>query len=155
MPGALKISEAASLGMHSMGLLAADPQRSLSVKAIASTFRVSENHLSKVLQRLAKVGLLSSVRGPKGGFSLARSPEEITLLEVYEATEGPIEPTGCLFGLPLCDGTACILGSVLFEANRNLWEHLSKTTLAQVAPVFLHERFQGSTAAEETRPALN
>ncbi|MCP4900046.1 MAG: Rrf2 family transcriptional regulator, partial [bacterium] len=96
MPTMLRISEAASLGIHAMGLLAIHPDRSLSARTIAEKFSVSEAHLSKVLQRLTKVGLLASTRGPKGGFSLTRDPETVTLLEVFEAIEGPVEPTDCL-----------------------------------------------------------
>lgn len=144
MPCALKISEAASLAMHSAGLLATEPGRSMSTKEIASIFRVSEAHLSKVLQRLVKVGLMQSLRGPKGGFSLAKTPSAITLLEVYEATEGPITPSDCLFGLDLCDGTDCILGRVLAEANEKLWKHLRHTTLADISAVFQQERFRAS-----------
>jgi Rrf2 family protein len=142
VPCALKISEAASLAMHSSGLLAAQPGKSLSTKEIASVFGVSEAHLSKVLQRLVKAGFLDSVRGPKGGFSMAKEPHEITLLEVYEVTEGPIEPSDCLFGLPLCNGADCVLGRVLTDANEKLWKYLSETTLADINPVFKHERFQ-------------
>ncbi len=142
MPCALKISEAASLAMHSAGLLAAQPGKSLSTKEIAFIFQVSEAHLSKVLQRLVKAGFLESVRGPKGGFSMAKDPGGITLLEVYEVTEGPIEPSDCLFGLPLCNGADCVLGRVLTDANEKLWKYLSDTTLADIGPVFTHERFQ-------------
>ena len=144
LPCALRISEAASLAMHSAGLIAAGDGRSMSTKEIAAIFRVSEAHLSKVLQRLVKVGLMESLRGPKGGFSLAKDPGSITLLEVYEATEGPIEPGDCLFGLALCDGTDCVLGRVLAEANEKLWKHLNDTTLADIGSVFHHERFQPS-----------
>ena len=120
----------------------ADPGKPMSTKEIASIFRVSEAHLSKVLQRLVKVGLLESVRGPKGGFSLAKDPGSITLLKVYEVIEGPIEPSDCLFGLPLCNGADCVLGRVLTDANEKLWAYLSETTLADINQVFRHERFQ-------------
>ena len=113
MPCALKISEAASMAMHAMGLLALEPGKPLSSRAIASCFHVSEAHLSKVMQRLVKVGLLSSVRGPKGGFSLAVDPQKVMLLEVFTAIEGPLETSSCLFGVPLCDGETCILGRTM------------------------------------------
>jgi Rrf2 family protein len=142
MTCALRISEAASLAMHAMGLLATDPEGSLSVKAIGARFNVSEAHLSKVLQRLVKVGLLTSVRGPKGGFSLAIPPDRATLLQVFEAIEGPMEPADCLFGVPLCDGESCVLGKVMVEANNLLHEHLATTTLADLSEIFRDERFR-------------
>lgn len=136
MPSSLKFSEAVSLAMHAAGLLAAGEQQSLSTKAIAAHFHVSEAHLSKVLQRLVKVGLLHSLRGPKGGFSLAKEPQEITLLEVYEAIEGPLEQVSCLFKTPLCDGEGCLLGGILEGMNKTLMDHLSKTNLREVSKLF-------------------
>ncbi len=136
MPRALKITEAASLALHAMGLIAALPGGRTSARVIASRFEVSETHLSKVLQRLTKAGLLRSVRGPKGGFSLPRSAEEITLLEVYEAIEGPIEAYCCLFDRPLCEGPTCGIGTVIGKANEQLRLHLAGTRLSDVGHLF-------------------
>ncbi len=84
MACALRISEAASLALHATGLMAINPGKPMSTKVIAQSFEVSEAHLSKVLQRLGKVGLLNSARGPRGGFTLARDPKDINLLEVFK-----------------------------------------------------------------------
>lgn len=140
MPCALRLSEAASLAMHAMGLLAVDHGQSLSTRQIAGCFEVSEAHLSKVMQRLVKVGLLTSVRGPKGGFSLARHPADITLLQVFEAIEGPVEPTGCMLNVPTCDGQSCLLGRVMVDANAMLLDHLTNTNLESISHVFLDGR---------------
>jgi Rrf2 family protein len=136
VPCALRISEAASLAMHAMGLLATDPDRALSAKAIAASFDVSEAHLSKVMQRMTKAGLVTSARGPGGGFALARQPDEVSLLEVFQAIEGPLDPADCVFNVPQCDGSSCVLGSVLVEVNDILWKHLSGTTIADVGHGF-------------------
>ena len=136
-----------------MGLLAAETARPMSAKEIAGTFKVSDAHLSKVLQRLVKAGLLESRRGPGGGFVLAKEPSAVTLLHVYEVTEGPIEPARCLFNLPSCDGRICVLGEVLSEANKKLGDYLTKTTLADVSQVFHHERFQIPEPDADSVPA--
>jgi len=138
VPCALRISEAASLGMHAMGLLSTRDGRPMSARLAADRLGVSEAHLSKVLQRLAKVRLLSSTRGPKGGFRLTRDPGLVTLLEVFEAIEGPIEPASCLFGIPLCDGASCVLGKVIVDVNNILFEYLGEKTLADISTVFDH-----------------
>jgi Rrf2 family protein len=144
MTRALRVSEAASLAMHAMGLLASRSGTSLSVKTIAARFQVSEAHLSKVMQRLVKVGLVTSVRGPKGGFSLTRPSDQLTLLEVFEAIEGPMEPTTCLFGVPLCEGDTCILGKVMVEANDLLHDRLANTSLDEVGEFFDEDRTNDS-----------
>jgi len=130
------------MAMHAMALLAVEPRTSLSTRSIAACFGISEAHLSKVMQRLTKVGLVRSVRGPKGGFSLARDPGSITLMEVFTAIEGPVEAGGCVFGVSRCDGTSCVLGSVMADANRMLLDHLSGTDLRTVSAVFLDGRIE-------------
>ena len=102
---------------------------------IAEKQHVSENHLSKVLQRLAKANLVHSIRGPKGGFNLSRDAESITLLEVFEAIEGPIGQSNCLLGFSSCNG-ACIMGTLLFDINRQVREYLSKTKIIELTGVF-------------------
>lgn len=133
MSNLLKISEAASMGLHAMVLLAVDPERLLNTKEAASLLDVSEAHLAKVLQRLARAGLVDSVRGPKGGFLLARQPSTITLLEVYEAIEGPIIARNCLFNTQLCDGEHCIFGNLLESVDSQVKEYLGRTKLSEVA----------------------
>jgi Rrf2 family protein len=135
MANMLKISEAASLGLHIMALLAADPDKLLSVREAAGALQVSEAHLAKVMQRLAKAGLVESLRGPRGGFLLARAPEEITLLEVYEAIEGPIVVRNCLFSTRLCDGEHCIFGGMLTSVDAQVKQYLGDTKLSEIANV--------------------
>lgn len=136
MSNVLRISEAASLALHAMVYLAANPGRPISAREIASVLQVSEAHLSKVLQRLAKSGLVQSNRGPKGGFVLGRSPEKVALLEVYEALEGKLAPSNCLFGTPICGGKKCILGKLLRTVNREVGKYLSDTRLSELTSVY-------------------
>jgi Rrf2 family protein len=129
----LKISDAVNLALHAMMTLAtgaAGPP--LSVSVMAGKLGLSENHLAKVMQRLHKVGLVNSKRGPKGGFTLGRPPGSIRLLDVYEAIEGPLEDRDCLLAEPICDGTCCLLGGLLGSINEQVREHLANTTLAHV-----------------------
>ena len=86
----LRISEAASIALHTMAYLARNKDRMVSTHEIAGAMGLSENHLAKVRQRLVKAGLVEAQRGPSGGFMLSRPAEDITLLEVYEAIEGPL-----------------------------------------------------------------
>lgn len=60
----------------------------LMVKTIAQENAIPLHFLAKILQALAKRGLLKSMKGPLGGFCLARKPGDITLFDVIEATDG-------------------------------------------------------------------
>ena len=128
----LRFSEAVSIALHAMVLLAGRAQERISTAQIASVLDVSEAHLSKVLQRLAKAGLTQSVRGPKGGFLIGAPAEAITLLAVYEAIEGTLEPSHCLFARPVCRG-GCILGGLVASINTQVRDYLAQTRLSDLA----------------------
>ena len=129
----LKLSEAASLALHTMVYLAGLPGRHVSVRQIAGELHVSEAHLSKVLQRLARERLVSSVRGPKGGFALNRRYDEISLLDIYESIEGPLRHAHCFRATSVCNGNGCIFGTLLGDVNTQVREYLSKTKLPELA----------------------
>ena len=131
----IKISEAASIALHTMVYLAGHKDRTVGRKEIASVIRGSEAHLAKVLQRLVKAGLVTSRTGPGGGFVLKRASEFISLLDVYEAIEGPIKETQCLLGQPVCNGR-CILGGLLGSINREVRDYFSKTRLSDFERTF-------------------
>jgi len=132
----LHVPERVSLALHAAAILANDPSRPLSTRDIARRMKVSEAHLSKVLQRLGRTGLLRSVRGPKGGYLLTKRPSAVTLLEIYQDIEGRLDGAPCLFGEPVCGGGRCILGDALPAITRILRDRLSRTHLSDVVSVF-------------------
>jgi Rrf2 family protein len=67
----------------------------VSVKQIAEEFSIPTELLAKILQRLAKRGLIASHNGPKGGYRLARQPDAIMVGQVVRALEGPINIVSC------------------------------------------------------------
>jgi len=127
----LKISEAASLALHTMVLLAQKPDKTLRCNEIAGILNGSKDHLAKVLKRLEKAGFVKSTRGPKGGFRLGRKSEDIKLIEIYEAIEGPYSPGRCLLGNPICKGEGCIFGD-LKSIEKLLKDHLYNTKLSDL-----------------------
>ena len=84
-------SEATYIGLHAMVLIAQKKGEKISIKYMAETMSVSEAHLAKVILRLAHTNLISTARGPGGGAVLAKTPEEISFLDIVEAIEGPLE----------------------------------------------------------------
>lgn len=136
MATTLRISEAASLALHSMAYIGANPGRLITSREILSALRVSDTHLMKVLQRLVKAGLIRSIRGPNGGFLLAKRADEITLLDVYEAIEGRIHLGNCLLGDPVCHDKKCILGDLINNVNKKVLDYLSQKDLTQLSEAF-------------------
>lgn len=128
----LNISEAANLAIHALAYLAKlhDPMP-VSTALVASTLGVSEAHLSKVFQRLTRAGLVRSVRGPRGGFVLAKQTTDITLLAIYEAIDGKLErDQTCMLGSRECALDTCVFGNLLGEIHAQVDAHFSQTTLA-------------------------
>jgi Rrf2 family protein len=130
MPCLVRISEAVSLAIHSMALLARNPEKRISIQEMARTLHVSSHHLAKVMQKMVKTGLARSVRGPQGGFSLEVPASDIQLLMIYENMEGPISHEGCLLHKPVCDGNNCMLGALVYSLHEKIRECLATTSLA-------------------------
>jgi len=131
MTSLLRISEASSLALHTVTVLAGSPNRVRSARGVARALGASETHLAKVLQRLAKAGIVRSTRGPKGGFKLAKPADEITFLDVYEAIEGRLVTTDCLLDKPVCGG-ACMMGGLLHDVNALVAARLRGTKVSDV-----------------------
>ncbi len=131
MSGIVKLSEAASIALHAMTLLASEGDRRVGLKDLASLLPVSEAHLAKVMQRLVKAGMVASVRGPGGGFTLRADPAVTTLLQIYEAIEGRLVVADCMFAARPAACNACILDDALAEASRIVHTRLARTHLSQ------------------------
>ncbi|HAK00074.1 MAG TPA: Rrf2 family transcriptional regulator [Bacteroidales bacterium] len=128
----LNISEAATIAIHSMALIARSKEL-LNAQAIADATGFSKNHISKVLMQLVKYNYLSSYRGPKGGFLLNRQPEEVTLLEIYNMFDGEIsDKTGCKMHCTFCPFRSCIFGDLSKRFSREFKEYLTNQNLATV-----------------------
>ena len=103
------------------------------LKLIAGSCQVSEAFLAKIFQMLAQAQVVKSHRGVKGGFSLGRPAEEITLREIVEICEGGIALNHCLRKVDPCqDADTCAVANVWREAQAALTGALDKTSLADV-----------------------
>lgn len=66
------------------------------IKDISDRQRISPRYLEQIFQKLKKVGILGSKRGPKGGYFLLKEPKDITVYDIISSTEGPIELVFCV-----------------------------------------------------------
>ena len=125
----IKISDAATLGFHAVYLIVGEPRDTLlSVATIARRLSVSEAHLGKVLQRLSRLGLVNSRRGPKGGFGPGPRGAKLSVLEIYEAIDGPIPQETCLLHHEHCPIGGCLLGPFLERISKQVRQHFADTT---------------------------
>jgi Rrf2 family transcriptional regulator, nitric oxide-sensitive transcriptional repressor len=130
----MRLTSFTDFALRTLMRLAGEPARSFATHEIATEFRISRNHLAKVVRDLAEGGFITTQRGVGGGFSLARPPQSITLGEIVRALEGE--------ALVECfreDGGTCVLTprcrlkTRLAAAREAFLRELDTTTLAECA----------------------
>ena len=100
---------------------------------VAEEQRIPPSFLAKIISQLSIAGLLHTSRGARGGVTLAREPQNISLLEVIEAIDGPIQLNECVGEDSLCSfDDDCPLRPVWSEAQNELVSRLKKTNFAQL-----------------------
>jgi Rrf2 family transcriptional regulator, nitric oxide-sensitive transcriptional repressor len=109
------------------------PQR-LTVGDISAAYRISEHHLVKVVQRLAELGYVVTIRGKSGGVELAMDPQRIRIGEVVRQLEPELGLVECLrsSGEPCAIDGACRLKGILRDATRSFLSSLDDHTLADL-----------------------
>ena len=107
-----------------------DPERCCSIAEIAQQQGVPKKFLEKIIQDLIRGGLIKSKRGACGGYTLARSPDEISFYEVIEALEGPIAVNACMDQHMNCEQLPrCSILNVWREVQRQVTEVFTSTTI--------------------------
>lgn len=100
---------------------------------IATSMRIPEQYLSRVLADLVHSGLIKATAGRDGGYELARPPSQIHLLDVVEAAEGEIELRECLLrGVPCQSNGTCSVHQVWSEAQEAMMRRLRRATFAEM-----------------------
>ena len=140
----MRMSEGVEWALHCATVLAAlPPGATVPGKALAEFHGVSESYLLKHLQALTGAGLLESVSGPKGGYRLARPPEQITLLDVVEAIEGrepafrctEIRQRGPAAVEPAAYRLPCAIHAAMLRAEGAWRQALRSQTVADLAGI--------------------
>ncbi len=128
MPKIINFSEAASIGIHS-AILIAKADKPVNVIELSGKIGASKHNTGKVLQRLVKDGILGSLRGPTGGFSLKKKPEEILIYDIYRSIEGEIDHNDCPHDVHICPLDKCIRDTIIRKLTRDFIDFLKSNTL--------------------------
>ena len=131
----LRLSKKADYGLIAMRHLALQPERgSSSAREIAEQYGIPVELLAKVLQRLARQGLLSSHQGTRGGYHLARSATLISVADVIQAIDGPVMVTACSEDVADCDQyETCSVRDPLWRIKDRIVSALSACTIFEMA----------------------
>lgn len=132
----MQITRQADYALRAMLYLAKmEPGQRAATSQIAEEQHIPPSFLAKIISQLSIAGLIHTSRGARGGVSLARTPEEITILEVVEAIDGPISLNECTHSATSCAfGETCPLRPLWCETQADLVQRLRSTTFAQFAP---------------------
>jgi len=114
-------------------LAAARDNGPVSVRDLAARRDIPQAFLEQLLATLRRAGLVTAVRGARGGFTLMREPSEITALDVVEALEGPLSPTVCDADGMCGRGGMCAAEPVWNRVSASVREVLAGFDLATLA----------------------
>jgi Rrf2 family transcriptional regulator, iron-sulfur cluster assembly transcription factor len=111
------------------------------VKSVAAQTGIPSHFLAKILQIVARQGLLISSKGPTGGFRLSRPPVEISLLDIVDSIDGLGQYERCLAGHEHCtDPTLCALHDSSEELRSRIMDYLERTSLADLVKTLASRR---------------
>ena len=130
----MQFTKAEDYGLHGILYLAGQPAGKVTpLSEISESQQVPEKFLAKIFQNLSKSGLIKSHRGVKGGFSMNRPPEDVTVKEVLESIQGPYFIAKCLADETSCTKTdACSVRSLLQKTQDRILEVFEGHTIADL-----------------------
>ncbi|MDX1654177.1 MAG: SUF system Fe-S cluster assembly regulator [Candidatus Competibacteraceae bacterium] len=129
----IRITRETDYGIVLMASMARNPDQSHSAAALAIQRRLPVPMVSKILKTLTRAGLLVSRRGAQGGYSLARSPQAISVAEIIRVLEGPIALTDCSTQAGCSHQDHCTVGSHLARISATVEGALQGITLWDLA----------------------
>ena len=133
MGHAFKISEAASLAIHAVSIIAKqETSAPIKLSSLARTLDASVTHLGKVMHRLVASHVVTSRRGPLGGFTLGKRAGTMTLLDVQEIFDGPLSCDTCLLGKRACPFGECVLGNTPSSVDNTVRRELGTRRIIDI-----------------------
>ncbi len=137
------LSQATGYAATALGLVAAAGGKPVLVKEIASAAEMPAPYLAKIVQALARKGIVSTQRGIGGGVTLARAPGKITLYDLCEALGDPVIQQRCMLGTAECsDERACPAHQFWTAARGKIIEYLKIRTVADIAAFEARRRWK-------------
>jgi Rrf2 family protein len=132
----LRLSRKTEYSIVALRHLDKSTERIATVREIAEACRIPLPLLAKLMQQLARKGLLQSLQGVKGGYRLERRMDGINLAEVIEAIDGPFRITACGSKEGRCSRSSfCDIRSAMAPVQRQLFAYLQSVTLADLERV--------------------
>ena len=154
----MKVTKSAGYALHAlMYMVRHSTQLPVTAVTVAKAEGIPPDYLAKIFQQLAKARFVKAIRGRKRGYIFARPPEQISLLELFEAVEGGPLFDDCFLKHCECGGTpeTCRIFSIWKDATRQIKKELEDTSVAAATWSHPAHRFLSlpiSLAGPEKKP---
>ncbi|MBD5779598.1 Rrf2 family transcriptional regulator [Pelagicoccus sp. NFK12] len=127
----MELTKFSDYSLRMLLYLGLNPDRVVSLVEIADAYSISRNHLVKISNHLAKLGLVQATRGKGGGLQLSKAPEDINIGSVVRSTEGHSPLVECFDpeSNTCCIIKSCALKGVLKKAERAFYSELDQHSL--------------------------
>ena len=103
------------------------------IRDIARSQQLSEKYIGRLILELRNAGMVKSIRGAKGGYRLARPPQEISVLSIIEIMEGPVRLVDCVQNPTYCERSLqCAAHDIWMQLNAKIKESLAAVTLQDI-----------------------
>lgn len=130
----LRLSKLTDYGTVVLAFMASKPEGVYAAADVAAATHLSVPTVSKLLKCFTRAGLVTSQRGARGGYSLARPPEQINAVQIIDAIEGPVAITQCSLGHDRCGiEPVCGVGHNWQRISLAIRDALKTVTLAELA----------------------
>jgi Rrf2 family protein len=130
----MQITHQADYAIRTMFYLSRlSPNQKVATSQIAEDYKIPPSFLTKIISQLSIAGLIHTARGARGGVTLARTPEDISVLDVLQAIDGPVALNECVHDPSICPLTpGCVMHPFWVDASDELNMRLRQTTFAKL-----------------------
>lgn len=129
----MHVTKTLDYAVRSLAYMGNEPVCKHSMKKISENQHIPLNYLAKIMRRLVNKGIVKSMVGPDGGYTLRRQPRDISLRDIYEAIEGEIRIVDCMDKNTICHlHESCPQLPVWDRVQLSMVKILEETTLEQM-----------------------
>jgi len=130
----------AARALVALGYMYAKKKRPVQLKDISRIEDISLRYLETIFSQLSKAGIIASVKGKGGGFSLTRDPESITMAEVVQVLENPLNGIECIASQKKCGRSAeCVTRKMWIDFRRNIRDYFGRISLKSLIETYARE----------------
>ncbi len=129
----MKLSKTSEYAVRILSFMAINSEKSYSAKELVEKLQVSDKYLRRIMTNLTKAGLIFSTQGRNGGYSFAKSIDQISIADIIDVIDGIDKYTGCILGFEKCDDeNPCTMHNIWNSMRNDLLKIFNETKLSNL-----------------------